>query len=194
MAKDNVIKMKSKKKAVTEEKATKAKSTKPTSPGKTNPGNRFVGKTSNLSVTDYQNKMLQSNFKAKLTDEQLAKAFRAEFPNAKAYTAEDLPGIRSAFNRGKHGNDAPAKPLPAYDDAGEAMSIRGEKSAAKAAKKETKAAKTAVKTVSKKAAKAEDEDEEEVEDDEEEVVEDEDEEEEAEAKPAPSKRRRIVNG
>lgn len=172
----------------------KPKSTKPKGEGKANPGNRYVGATSGLGVTEYQNKTILTNPKHKRTDEEIAKDWRKEFPKAKAYTAEDVAGVRNVVNKGKHGNDAPVKPVHGYDDAGEALPLRGEKSAAKAAKKASKAAKTPVKLAGKKAkAVVNEDDEEEVEEDEEEVEEvDDDEAEEEDAAEVAPKRRRVA--
>jgi hypothetical protein len=96
---------------------------------------RFLGVTTGLSVTKFQNDTIARNAKAKLTDAQLAALWKKEFPNAKAdYTESTVRGVRGLFNKGKHGNDAPAKPVPEFDAAGQALPFRGEKSAAKAAK------------------------------------------------------------
>lgn len=127
-----------------EDKAAKGRrrSDKPTSEGKANPGNRFVGVTTGKSVLEFQNKSLEDNRRAHLTDEELAKMWREEFPKAKAYTAEDVAGVRNSYNKGKHGNEAPAenKRIPEFNDAGEALPFWGEKSAAKKAKAEPAAA------------------------------------------------------
>lgn len=124
-----------------------------TKAGKGTPGSsagRFIGKTSGMSVTKYQNKTLADNLKRHLSDEQLAADWRKEFPNARAeYTAETVRGVRSVYNRGKHGNDVPRTPTPEYID-GEAQPFRGEKSAAK---RERAAEKAAPKKVLKKGKK-----------------------------------------
>jgi len=102
---------------------------------------RYSGRTSGLSVTKFQNQSIESNRKRKQTDEQLAKEWRNEFPNAKAdYTAETVRGVRNLYNKGNHGNDAPSTPVPEFDDAGQALPFWGQKSAAKAAAREEKAA------------------------------------------------------
>lgn len=112
--------------------------------GKGTPGGavgRYAGRTSGLSVTKFQNQSIESNRKRKLTDEQLAKEWRNEFPNAKAdYTAETVRGVRNLYNKGKHGNDAPSSPVPEFDDAGQALPFWGEKAAAKQAAREAKSA------------------------------------------------------
>lgn len=134
-----VVKIPKRRKADKPEATAKAtKSGKRVSPGKKNPGNRFVGKTTGLGVLEYQNQSLENNRKAKKTDEQLAAEWRKEFPMAKAYTAEDVAGVRNSYNKGKHGNVAPveAKRIPEFDDAGEAKPFWGERAAAKRAAKE----------------------------------------------------------
>ncbi len=110
--------------------------------GKGTPGGavgRYTGRTSQLSVTKYQNQSIESNRKRKLTDEQLAREWKNEFPNAKAdYTAETVRGVRNLYNKGKHGNndgEPLSNPVPEFDDAGQALPFWGEKSAAKAAAK-----------------------------------------------------------
>jgi hypothetical protein len=95
---------------------------------------RYTGRTSGLSVTQFQNQSIESNRKRKLTDEQLAKEWRNEFPNAKAdYTAETVRGVRNLYNKGNHSNDEPTSPVPEFNDAGEALAFWGEKAAAKRA-------------------------------------------------------------
>lgn len=114
-------------------KEAKAKVAKETVPKK------FAGKTTGKGVREFQNDLFAANFKAHLSDEELATAMRDEFPNAVPYTVEHVRGIRSAFNKGKHGNTAPGKPLPEYDEAGNAQPLWGEKSAARKAAAEAKA-------------------------------------------------------
>ncbi len=80
------------------------------------------GKTSGLSVAAFWTKLFRSNFKAKLTDAQLAAAFKAEFPKREAVTA--VARHRSWFNRGAQGYGdgearAEAKRSVAYDKKGE---------------------------------------------------------------------------
>jgi len=105
---------------------------------------RFAGETSGLGVAAFQNLTFAENLKKRLTDEQLAARWRKEFPGAKKYTAEDVAGVRSVYNLGKHGQTAPPdKKTPEYNDAGEALPFRGEKSDKKAAKASTKKAKVA---------------------------------------------------
>lgn len=88
---------------------------------------KYMGRTTGLHVAEYQNKLMSANFKAKLTDEQLAQAMRDEFPMAVAYTVDHVAGIRSAWNKGKRPGQegvVPAKLLPAYDAEGNAL-VRG---------------------------------------------------------------------
>lgn len=100
---------------------------------------KFAGKNTGLGVREFQNQLIARNPKAKLTDPELAKAMRDEFPNAVAYTEEHVRGIRSAYNKGKHGNEAPASPIAEYDDDGKALPVWGEKAAERRAKQEAKA-------------------------------------------------------
>lgn len=115
---------------------------------------RFIGVTSGLGIAKFQNKTILENAKRRLTDEELAKAWRKEFPNAKAdFTAATVRSVRGLVNRGKHGNDAPNRPIPEFDDSGTALPFRGEKKAAKeAAKAEREAEERRAKKI-KKAAK-----------------------------------------
>lgn len=102
---------------------------------------RFIGKTTGLSVTKFQNRTIEENRKRRLTDDQLVKVWKAEFPNAKSdYTPQIVAGVRSAYNRGAHGNDAPRQPVPQFDDSGNAMPLRGERSAAKREARDARAA------------------------------------------------------
>jgi hypothetical protein len=101
--------------------------------GKGQPGSaagRYTGRTSGLSVTKFQNQSIETNRKRKLTDEALAQEWKREFPNAKAdYTADTVRGVRNLYNLGKHGNDKPSTPVPAYDDSGTALPFWGSKAA-----------------------------------------------------------------
>lgn len=143
---------------------------------------KYAGKTSGLSVTAFQNALMQKNYKAKLTDEQLAQAMRNEFPTAVDYTTGHVVGIRSAFNNGKRPGQegvAPEKKLPRFAEDGtatiETRGRGGKKAAKKAAATAAPAKPKAVKKVGKKAAPAPEpeEDESEPEDEEEEESEDE---------------------
>ena len=109
MAKAKIVKMPkvAKKKTISKAKSA-TKSTKKT-------GSKFIGKTSGLSVLAFQNKSISGNRRDHLTDKVIAREWRNEFPKAKAYTEKDVASVRSAFNKGKHDNDAPAKPILEYD-------------------------------------------------------------------------------
>lgn len=76
----------------------------------------MTGTTSGLGIIAFQNRLLEKNYRAKLTDEELAEAMREEFPGAIPYTTKHVAGIRSSFNTGNHGNDKPEAPLPRYGD------------------------------------------------------------------------------
>ena len=109
-------------------------------------GRRFKGKSSGTGVLAFQNKSLTDNRRTKATDKAVAKAWRDEFPNAKSYTEKDVASVRRAFNRGKHGNEAPARPLVEFDHNGDP--VKKEKASPKKVKK------TAKKSSKKKATKA----------------------------------------
>lgn len=104
---------------------------------------RYVGRTSGLGVIDFQNKTLEDNRKKRMTDAQLAKVWRDEFPNARAeYTEDTVRGVRNLYNLGKHwsAKDAdrgrPAQPVPEFDEQGKPLAFWGEKAAAKRAERE----------------------------------------------------------
>jgi hypothetical protein len=156
MAKAKIVKMpKAAKKKTTTKAKSAAKSTKKV-------GSKFMGKTSGLGVSDFQNKTIAGNKRDHLTDLVIAKMWRDEFPKAKSYTEKDVASVRSAFNKGKHGNDAPARPIAEYDRDGNP--IKNEKASSDPPKRVSK--KPPKKTVSKaalrkKKIKEEDEEEEE---------------------------------
>lgn len=156
MVKAKVIKMpKVTKKKTTPKAKSSDKSTKKI-------GSKFTGKTSGSGVSDFQNKTISGNKRDHLTDKVIARMWRDEFPKAKAYTEKDVFSVRSAFNKGKHGNDAPARPIPEYDRDGNP--IKKEKASSGPPKHVSK--KTSQKVVSKatlrkKRIKEEDEEEEE---------------------------------
>jgi hypothetical protein len=109
MGRTKIVKMpKMEKKETTLKPKSSTKSEKKTS-------GKFIGKTTGLSVSDFQNKTIIGNKRDRLTDKVIAKMWRDEFPKAKAYTEKDVASVRSVFNKGKHGNDAPAKPMLEYD-------------------------------------------------------------------------------
>lgn len=111
---------------------------------------KYIGKSSGMRVQAFQDKLMRENFKAKLSDAELAEAMRKEFPNAVAFEEKHVAGIRSQFNNGRRASQdgaKPPKPLPKFDDEGNEMNPRvgGAKKAAepKAAKKTTGKKKTA---------------------------------------------------
>ena len=156
MVKAKVIKMPkvTKKKTASKAKST-AKSTKKI-------GSKFTGKTSGSGVSDFQNKTISGNKRDHLTDKVIARMWRDEFPKAKAYTEKDVFSVRSAFNKGKHGNDAPARPIPEYDRDGNP--IKKEKASSgppKRVSKKTSKRVVSKATLKKKRIKEEDDEEEE---------------------------------
>lgn len=114
---------------------------------------RFAGSTTGLGVRDFQNQTLAQNFKKKFTDEQLAALWRKEFPAAVAYTVEHVAGVRNAWNKGGHGNEAPAKPLHGYAEDGTELPLWGDKSKAAKEKKAATAAAAAAEATAAKAVK-----------------------------------------
>jgi hypothetical protein len=94
------------------------KSSKKTRPSRPAVGKKFSGVTSGLGVLAFQNKSLLDNRRGKSDDASLAQTWCDEFPSAKAYTAKDVNSVRNAFNKGKHGNDVPARPVLQYDEEG----------------------------------------------------------------------------
>jgi hypothetical protein len=139
MAKAKIVKMpKVAKKKTTSKAKSSAKLTKKV-------GSKFIGKNSGLGVSDFQNKTITGNKRAHLTDKVIAKMWKDEFPKAKAYTEKDVASVRSAFNKGKHENDAPARPIAEYDRDGNP--IKKEKGSSDPPKRVSK--KPPKKTVSK---------------------------------------------
>lgn len=139
MAKAKVVKMPTaaKRKAATAKKP-KAKAMARTA---TPSGGRYIGKTSGLGIANFQNKTIAGNRREHLTDTVVARMWRDEFPKAKSYTEKDVASVRSAYNKGKHGNDAPSSPVKEYDRDGNPIV------------KEAKSSKTPKKVIKKKPAK-----------------------------------------
>ena len=76
---------------------------------------RFFGRR----VMELQNWTLACNTRWRLTDEQLAAMWQAEFPNSRSrYTVKSVRTVRNLFNQGRHNNDAPPAPVPEYDQGG----------------------------------------------------------------------------
>ena len=74
---------------------------------------RFFGRR----VMEFQNWTLASNVRWRLTDEQLAVMWQAEFPNSRSrYALKNIRTVRNLFNQGRHNNDAPRTPVPEYDE------------------------------------------------------------------------------
>ena len=146
----------------------KGSSEKTKSVGKKKTDKKFSGKSSGLGIAKFQNATLEDNRKHKLSDKQLAKSWRSEFPKAKSYTEKDVVGVRQAYNKGKHGNDVPARLVLEYDAQGNPV-----KKASSAPPK--KAAKVVTRRAAKRSRRNKDDDEDE---ESETVSDDEDEEEE----------------
>ena len=76
---------------------------------------RFFGRR----VMEFQNWTLASNARWRLTDEQLAVLWQAEFPNSRSrYTMRSVRAVRNQFNQGRHNNERPRTPVPEYDEGG----------------------------------------------------------------------------
>lgn len=133
----------------------KAKAVKKETPSK------YLGRVTGLRVMAFQDKLMRENYKAKLTDEQLAQLMRAEFPMAAKFTVAHVKGIRSQFNHGKRSSQdgaAPAKTLTEFDAAGNPV-VRSAGGGGKKPPIKDKAGK-AVKVGRKKSAPVEEEEEE----------------------------------
>lgn len=65
---------------------------------------KYRGLKSGMRVMAYQDHTLEINDdkKRRLTDEELRDDWRAEFPEAVAFTLEHVRGVRSLYNAGKH--------------------------------------------------------------------------------------------
>ena len=65
---------------------------------------------------EFQNRTLTSNARWRLTDEQLALAWQAEFPNSRTrYTMKSVRTVRNLVNLGRRDNERPAAPVHEYD-------------------------------------------------------------------------------
>ncbi len=56
-----------------------------------------IGKETGMGVTEYWNKLLTANYRKKLTDDQLVKTFRKEFPRREI--VQPIGRVRNFFNR-----------------------------------------------------------------------------------------------
>jgi hypothetical protein len=115
-----VVKMK----AGTATAAPKAKVSKAAKPSK------FIGKTTGMRVQAFQDKLMKENYRAKLTDTDLASAMREEFPNAVAFNEKHVAGIRSQWSHGHRPSQegtAPERALARFDDEGLAINPRARK-------------------------------------------------------------------
>ena len=80
------------------------------------PENKNVGRYFGERVVGGQNSLFEANREMRLTDEQLALLWNAEWPNsACTYRAFHVKGARRDYNRGKHGNPKrPTSPVPQF--------------------------------------------------------------------------------
>ena len=70
---------------------------------------KYKGRTTGMRVMEFQDATFAANVKTKLTDEELVALWRAEFPEAVAFTVFHVKGARRDYNAGTHSKGA-AKP------------------------------------------------------------------------------------
>ena len=77
------------------------------------PDKARIGRFFGRRVTEFQNWMLPSNARWRLTDEPTALLWQAEFPNScTRYTMKRVRTVRNLFNLGRRNNDRPRTPIP----------------------------------------------------------------------------------
>lgn len=69
---------------------------------------KFVGRTTGMGVTQYQDWTFATNDDRRLTDQQISDDWHREFPEAKHNSANDVRDIRRRYNIGSQGH-GPAK-------------------------------------------------------------------------------------
>lgn len=76
---------------------------------------KYKGVTTGMRVMEFQDSTFVANFKKMLTDAELVALWRAEFPEAIAFTVAHLSGARRDYNNGRHSKNAarPDAPLGA---------------------------------------------------------------------------------
>ena len=76
---------------------------------------KYRGLKTGMRVQEFQDQSFADNFKAMLTDEELAQLWRVEFPQAVAFTPHHVMGARRDYNKGTHSkafaDRKPATPL-----------------------------------------------------------------------------------
>lgn len=90
------------------------------------------GRTTGLRLKQAWAKVFEENTKSqvakRMTDDQIFKFMRAEFPNKKARTLRDVSGVnvaRRRYNAGKFTRgDVPSTPATAYDEKGKAVDVK----------------------------------------------------------------------
>lgn len=125
-------------------------------PVKAATASKYKGRTTGLRVMTFQDATFTANVKAMLTDEELAAAWRAEFPAAVAFTVFHVKGARRDFNAGTHAKATPKPETPlaeviitngrrhfVTDVKAEAAPVEAPKAKAKAVKATTRTAKAA---------------------------------------------------
>lgn len=114
---------------------------------------RYIGRTSQLRVKEYQNRSLEANEDQHASDDAIAADWRDEFPQAMAFDARMVKIVRKLYNQGKHGNEAPAEPFHGYDDEGNAIPNTDEKRVLRAEEREAAQAEREVKKAEREAAR-----------------------------------------
>jgi hypothetical protein len=65
---------------------------------------KYIGKTTGMGVTEYQDFTFRNNDDRRLTDEELSDDWRREFPKSKYVPPRQIPSIRRRYNIGSQGH------------------------------------------------------------------------------------------
>jgi len=112
---------------------------------------KYKGVTTGMRVMEYQDSTFAAQAKRMLTDEELVADWKAEFPNAVAFTVAHVGGARRDYNNGRH-SKAYLRPERPVDAVAVVAGKRVWASTVEAAPK-TKATKTEPKAETKPTAK-----------------------------------------
>lgn len=116
---------------------------------------KYKGMTTGLRVMAFQDATFAANVTKMLTDEELAAAWRKEFPQAVAFTAFHVKGARRDYNAGRHAKATPKPAIPLAEvtmDGGKRRFVTAEAETPKAKAPKTVAPVTATAGRSKRAA------------------------------------------
>jgi hypothetical protein len=140
------------------------------------------GENTGLTVGQMWMKLLRTNSKNKLTDDQIAAAMCEEFPKRKKYDAAYVKYVRGLYNAGKvtTQEEVPENPSKEYDSEGNVVTPKAKVPPAAKAK-----------VAKAKPASADDEDKDEDEEDSDEDDEDDDKDEEDSAPPPPPSKKKV---